>query len=122
MIALAAQRIAQGSRETLALGDTSLVKEWTLAGDTMRAALMLVQQDQVAEAVIGSGEGHSIEEWLEICFRTVGLSWREHVRHVDGFRAEYSRLVSQPARLHSPGWTPAISFEGLAAMMMGAGP
>jgi len=118
MIALAAQRVAQGSGERLAIGDTSVVKEWTFAGDTMRAALMLVKQDQIAEAVIGSGEGHSIEEWLELCFGLAGLTWREHVERVEGFRSEYPRLVSRPARIRSLGWSPAVSFESLAALMM----
>jgi len=122
VIAQAARRIAGGSGETLEIGDPGIVKEWTFAGDAMEAVVTLVSQDQLFEAVIGTGEGHSIEEWLAICFASVGLAWREHVRVTPGFRAEYARLVSRPARLMSLGWRPRVGFAALAAMMMAPRP
>jgi GDPmannose 4,6-dehydratase len=118
LIAQAARRIAGGSGETLEIGDPSVVKEWTFAGDAMEAALTLAGQDDVFEAVIGTGEGHSVEEWLETCFSKVGLAWRDHVRVKAGFRAEYPRLVSRPARLLALGWRPRVAFAELARMMM----
>lgn len=117
-IALAAQRIAHGSNERLTIGDPSVVKEWNFAGDVVRAMLTLVQQDEVTEAVIGSGEGHSIEEWLGLCFSRVGLDWREHVDPGEDFKAEYRRLVSKPDRMRSLGWAPRVTFEELAEMMV----
>jgi GDPmannose 4,6-dehydratase len=114
------RRIAGGSDETLELGDISVVKEWTFAGDTAQGMLALVDQDEIHEAVIGSGEGHSVEQWLELCFGAVGLAWRDHVRLKPGFRAEYGFLVSNPRRLRSLGWAPQVTFEALAAMMMEA--
>jgi GDPmannose 4,6-dehydratase len=118
MIALAAQRIASGMQQDLSLGDISVVKEWTFAGDTMRAVLCLVQQDDVFEAVIGSGEGHSVQEWLELCFARVGLAWQEHVTIKAGFQAEYKRMLSGPTRIMSLGWKPEVTFAALAEMMM----
>jgi GDPmannose 4,6-dehydratase len=118
VIAEAARRIAARGGEPLEIGDASVVKEWTFAGDTMEAAVTLVSQDAVTEAVIGTGEGHSVEEWLALCFGAVGLPWRDHVRLRPGFRAEYPRLVSNPARLRSLGWRPRVGFAELAAMMM----
>jgi len=117
-IAQAARRIAAGSGETLEIGDPSVVKEWTFAGDTMEAAVTLTSQDEVFEAVIGTGEGHSVEEWLETCFSRVNLAWRDHVRIKSGFRAEYPRLVSRPDRLRALGWRPRVAFDELASMMM----
>jgi GDPmannose 4,6-dehydratase len=122
LIARAARRIAAGSGETLEIGDTSVVKEWTFAGDSVAAMLTLVDQEAVFEAVIGSGEGHSVEEWLERCFGAVGRSWRDHVRLKPGFRAEYPALISRPRRLQALGWQPRVSFDALAAMMMRAEP
>jgi GDPmannose 4,6-dehydratase len=120
LIAQAARRIAAGSGETLEIGDPSVVKEWTFAGDAMEAALTLASQDDVFEAVIGTGEGHSVEEWLETCFSSAGLAWRDHVGVKAGFRAEYPRLVSRPARLRALGWRPRVGFTELARMMMAA--
>ena len=118
VIALAARRIASGAEQVLDLGDISVVKEWTFAGDTMRAILCLVEQDDIFEAVIGSGEGHSVEEWLDRCFSLVGLSWRNHVKLKEGFQAEYQCLLSRPTRIKSLGWRPIVSFPALAEMMM----
>jgi GDPmannose 4,6-dehydratase len=120
VIARAARAIAGGSGETLEIGDPSVVKEWTFAGDTMAAVVELASQDDVFEAVIGTGEGHAVEEWLETCFSRVGLTWREHVRLKPGFRAEYPRLVSLPTRLLALGWRPRVGFAELASMMMAA--
>lgn len=118
VIAQAARRIASSGGETLEIGDPTVVKEWTFAGDAMEAVVTLVSQDEISEAVVGSGEGHSVEEWLETCFARVGLAWRDHVRVKPGFRAEFPRLVSRPARLLSLGWRPRVAFAELAAMMM----
>jgi GDPmannose 4,6-dehydratase len=120
-ITLAAQRIASGAQQRLNLGDISVVKEWTFAGDTMRAILCLIEQESVFEAVIGSGEGHSVQEWLDRCFSLVGLSWRDHVNIKEGFRAEYKSLLSRPTRIMSLGWKPTVTFPALAEMMMASG-
>ena len=117
-IALAAQRIARDGHGRLEIGDPSVVKEWTFAGDVARAMLCLVRQDDVSEVVIGSGEGHSIENWLERCFSLAGLVWRDHVDLVPGFAVEYARLISRPERLRALGWSPTVSFAELAEMLM----
>jgi GDPmannose 4,6-dehydratase len=121
MIALAARRIAAGMQQELSLGDISVIKEWTFAGDTMQAVLCLVEQDDVFEAVIGSGEGHSVQEWLEQCFSRVGLGWQDHVKIKEGFQVEYKTLLSLPMRIMSLGWSPKVRFSMLADMMMAQG-
>lgn len=122
LVALAARRIAQGSPEQLELGDVSVEKEWTFAGDVARALFTLVSQDEVMEATIGSGVTHRIADWLEACFGSFGLDWRRHVKVREGFVPEYRRLVSDPATIRSLGWSPETSFEELArAMVRSAG-
>ena len=118
LIALATRRIKQGSEELLELGDVSVQKEWTFAGDVVRGMWTLVQQDEVFEATIGSGVSHSIEEWLNECFALIGRDWRDHVRLREGFLPEYGRLVSDPATIFLLGWRPLISFSELARLMV----
>jgi len=121
MIAAAARRIAEGSTEVLELADLSVIKEWTFAGDVARAMLTLVKQDDVTEAVIGSGEGHSIQEWVERCFAIAGPRWEDHVRVSPHSRGDFGRLISRPARIRSLGWAPRVGFDELARMMMTPG-
>ena len=120
LIAQTARRIGAGSSETLEIGDPSIVKEWAFAGDIARGIWTLVKLDGIAEAVIGSGEGHSIEEWLDRCFSLVGRSWRDHVTLRPGFAADFKRLVSRPTCMRALGWSTVVSFDDLAAMMMKA--
>jgi GDPmannose 4,6-dehydratase len=116
-VARTACAIASGAETKLELGDLTVVKEWTFAGDVAEAIVALLQQDRVFEAVIGSGEGYTIEQWVETCFSTVGLNWRRHVSVIPGFVPEYKFLVSDPRRILSLGWKPKTGFSELAKLM-----
>jgi GDPmannose 4,6-dehydratase len=118
MIALAAHRIANGSKEIIELGDISVKKEWTFAGDVAKGIFTLVDQDDVFEAVIGSGVGYSIENWVEQCFGIIGKDWRDYVRIRNGFIPEYKCLVSDPKTINSLGWFPSVGFQELARTMV----
>jgi GDPmannose 4,6-dehydratase len=117
-IARAARRIAEGSLERIEIGDASVRKEFNFAGDVTEAVWLLVNQEEIFEAVIGRGEAHSIEEWIELCFSLAGHDWREFVTLKEGFNAEYRILVSNPVLIKSLGWRPRVDFRGLARMMM----
>ncbi len=119
IVAQAAAAIASGKQKYLELGDLSVAKEWTFARDTAAAMITLIHQDAVHEAVIGSGEAYSIEQWVAACFAAVDLDWRTVVRTIPGFIAEYPRLVSNPARIFQMGWRPVVSMPELATMMVG---
>lgn len=117
-IAALAQRVANGSREHLEIGDITVSKEWAFAGDIVKGMLTLTQQDDIFEAAIGSGLAYTIEDWLDACFEFIGHNWRNHVSLIDGFKAEYRILVSDPATISSLGWKPLVSFTSLAKMMV----
>lgn len=120
MIALAAARAARQGGSRLELGDVTVEKEWAHAGDIAEGMVHLILQDDVSECVVGTGEGHSIRDWLQACYQQVGLDWREYVQLRPGFVAEYSRLVSNPETIRQLGWRPEVSFQGLAEMMLDA--
>ncbi len=117
MISLAVKRIASGSEEIIELGDISVKKEWTFAGDVVKGIFTLVNQNEVFEAVIGSGVPYSIENWLEQCFSIIGKYWPNHVRLCEEFTPEYKCLVSNPETMHSIGWFPTLELPELAAIM-----
>ncbi|MBF0499476.1 MAG: GDP-mannose 4,6-dehydratase [Candidatus Riflebacteria bacterium] len=118
IIVQAAKRIAAGSNETIEVGDISVQKEWTFAGDISMGIFTLIDQDSVFEATIGSGVVYSIQDWLEKCFEIVGRNWRDHIRIRDGFKAEYRKLVSDSATIKSLGWVPELSIDQLARAMI----
>jgi GDPmannose 4,6-dehydratase len=117
-VARAACAIASGTQTELQLGDLTVSKEWTFAGDVAEGIVTLLEQDKVFEAVIGSGEAHTIENWVETCFSAVGLNWRRHVSGIPGFVPEYKLLVSDPERIFGLGWRPKTTFVELARLMI----
>ena len=74
MIIQAVRNINIGEQNSLELGDISVEKEWTFAGDVAKAIFTLVQQDEIYETVIGSGITYSIQDWLEQCFNLIRAS------------------------------------------------
>lgn len=117
-IAQAARRIADGSDETLELGDISVRKEWTFAENIAEGIMTLIGQDRVFEATIGSGQAYSIEDWLNECFKLINKDWRRYVRQKGDFKAEYQLLVSNPATINSLGWHAVTTISELAEIML----
>lgn len=118
LIAEAVKRIAKGSTEKIELGDISVKKEWTFAGDVVNGIFTLMQQDKYYEAAIGSGLPYSIEDWLKVCFNNYHLDWTKYIQLKDKFVPEYKLLVSNPSLIKSLGWQPLVSFNHLAKMML----
>lgn len=118
LVAQAAKRIQAGSTEKIELGSLTTEKEWTFAGDTVEGIWTLIQQDKIFEAVIGSGEAFSIQQWVEHCFKIINKDWRDYVQLKKDFTPEYERLVSNPQTIKLLGWHPKINLAELAKMMI----
>jgi GDPmannose 4,6-dehydratase len=118
MIVKTIKRISEGSNENLELGNTHVLKEFNYAADVVEAVWVLLNQNEIFETVIGSGEAHSIQEWLEYCFNKTGMKWQDHVIQKDNFKSEYDVLVSDPTIIKSLGWKQNVSFSELADLMM----
>lgn len=116
-IADTARRIAAGSTESLRLGDISIFKEWGFARDIAEAVWIFMNQDKNYEAVIGTGKGHTIEEWVDACFSSVGLDYRRHLEIIPNFIPEYRYLVSSPTTIQALGWKPKLEMSSLARLM-----
>jgi GDPmannose 4,6-dehydratase len=110
--------ISRGISTHLELGDMSVRKEWSFAGDVARAITTLVRQTEVSEVVIGTGDPYSVEQWVAACSSLLNIPWKDHVRPIAGFRPEYPLLYSDPATIRSLGWRPRVDFEALARMMV----
>ncbi|MBI4428609.1 MAG: GDP-mannose 4,6-dehydratase [Ignavibacteriales bacterium] len=111
----AVKRIHAGSGEKLELGNIDVRKEFNFAGDVVEAVWILVRQNTIFEAIIGSGKAYRIRDWVEYCFRKTGKDWRQYVVVQNGFIPEYDVLVSDPKLIKSLGW---VQFQQLADVMM----
>src|SRR3984893_8494363 len=122
-ITLAAARIAAGKQKELRLGKLDAQRDWGFTGDFVRAMHMMLQQAQPVDYVIGTGETHTVREFLEIAFSEVGLDWRKFVV-IDPKLvrpAEVDLLISDPRRARQElGWVPKVNFQELVRMMIDA--
>lgn len=116
----AVKRIANGSNEKLELGNVDVKKEFNYAGDIVDAIWTLVNQNSVFEVIVGSGETHSISEWVEYCFKKINRNWKDYVIVTPSYKPEYETLVSNPSLLRTLGWYPNVGFQQLADMMLQA--
>jgi GDPmannose 4,6-dehydratase len=118
MIGEAVKRISNGSKEIIEIGDMSVKKEWTFAGDIMKGAVTLIKQDKIYEAIIGSGKGYSIEDYINKCFEFIGKESKDYIKTKEGFTAQYQQLISDPSTILSLGWKPVKDFDDLVKMML----
>ncbi len=112
------KRIKHGSEEVIEIGNIEVVKEFNYAGDVTCAIWLLIQQDAVFEAVIGSGRGYAIKEWLRICFGYIGKDWKYYIKASNSYQPGFMSLISDPATIFSLGWRPQVDIEKLAEIMM----
>jgi GDPmannose 4,6-dehydratase len=111
------------SRGKVMLGDLEVRRDFGFAGDYVRAMRMILQHPVADDYVVGTGEDHSIREFCEVAFRSVGLDWTDHVgsdpRLLRKTDSHYTH--ADPAKLRRViGWRPSVSFEGLVKMMVDA--
>ena len=118
-----AARIKHGLAGELRLGNLQARRDWGFAGDYVEAMWRMLQQEQPDDFVIGTGEAHTVEDFVRTAFERVGLDWQEFVKvdpkffrpaEVDILQADASKARRQL------GWRPRMSFEQLVAEMVDA--
>jgi GDPmannose 4,6-dehydratase len=114
-------RIKLGLADELRLGNLQARRDWGFAGDYVHAMYLMLQQEVADDYVIGTGETHTVEEFVRIAFEHVGLNWQDYVVVDPKFYrpAEVDLLLSDPAKAAAAlGWTPRVGFEQLVTMMV----
>jgi GDPmannose 4,6-dehydratase len=116
-------KIKLGLAHELRLGNLQAKRDWGYAGDYVRAMWLMMQQEVADDFVIGTGETHSVEEFVQIAFERVGLDWRRHVVIDPQFYrpAEVDLLLADNSKARRVlGWEPQVTFAELVSMMVDA--
>ncbi len=117
----AVARIKLGLDTELRLGNMRARRDWGFTKDYVRAMWLMLQQDRPDDFVVGTGEMHSVEEFVQIAFDHAGLDWRKHVvEDPTLYRpADVEQLVADASKARSRlGWKPELSFHDLVALMV----
>src|SRR3989338_6520874 len=124
-ISNAVARIHLGKQAKLELGNLDAKRDWGFAGDYVEAMWLMLQQPIASDFVVATGENHSVREFLEIAFKTVGIT--DYSKYITSNKpthmrpAEVDYLVGDASRAHKIlGWKPKTSFRQLVEMMVKA--
>lgn len=110
-------------QQYLYLGNLEAKRDWGYAPEYVEAMWLMLQQDKPGDLVIGTGECHSVREFVEEAFGYAGLDWEEYVK-IDPryFRpTETELLLADSAKAREKlGWVPKVSFKELVRIMVDA--
>lgn len=114
-------RIKVGLQTDLVLGNTDAKRDWGHAEDYVQAMWLMLQQDVPKDYVIGTGKTHTVQDFIEIAFKYVGLDPKKHIRIDESLLrpAEVDTLCADPRMAKIDlGWEPKTSFEQLVVRMV----
>lgn len=119
----AVARIKAGIQEKVYLGNLDSRRDWGYAPEYVEFMWKMMQQDEPADYVIGTGETHQVREFVREAFDYVGLDWQDYVE-VDPryFRpTEVDHLQADPSRAAEElGWDCKVTFLDLVKIMVDA--
>ena len=137
-ITRAVARISLGLQDKLYLGNLSAKRDWGYAGDYVKAMWLMLQQKQPEDFVIATGETHEVREFVELAFRSAGITinWRGSGVEEEGIDAstgkvllavdpryfrptEVDLLLGDPTKAKEKlGWEPTVTFRELVNRMV----
>jgi GDPmannose 4,6-dehydratase len=149
-ITRAVARIAAGKQKKLYLGNLDAKRDWGFAPEYVVCQWLILQEDGPGDYVIGTGESHSVREFVELSFGYAGveIEWKgsgierkgivrsltpsaasdlnvgDVIIEIDPkyFRpAEVDYLLADCSKAKEKlGWEPKITFQELAKIMVDA--
>lgn len=116
-------QILAGRSSVLYLGNLSAKRDWGYAPEYVEVMWKMLQADAPDDYVIGTGEPHSVEEFLAEAFAYVDLDRDKHIkidpRHYRPTEVNELRADAGKAR-EKLQWVPRIMFQDLVKIMVDA--
>ena len=110
-------------QDYLYLGNLDAKRDWGYAPEYIMSMWKMLQNDKPEDFVIGTGEAHSVREFVEEAFSYADLNWEKYVK-IDPryFRpTEVEELIADPNKARKKlGWKPTIKFKDLMKIMVDA--
>jgi GDPmannose 4,6-dehydratase len=122
-ITRAIAHIVAGKQTYLYLGNLEAKRDWGYAPEYVRAMWVMLQQEKPDDYVLGTGETHSVKEFVEEAFAYADLDWQEHAkidpRYFRPLEVELLKADASKAK-RQLGWQPKVTFKDLARIMVDA--
>jgi len=122
-ITRAIANIVAGKQDKLYLGNLKAKRDWGFAPEYIECQWRMLQLEHPDDFVVGTGESHSVEDFLREAFGYVNLEWRDHVKidpqyfrpsEVDWLEADISKAREKLD------WGPNVRFRELVQIMVDA--
>lgn len=124
--------------QPLQLGNLNARRDWGYAPDYVRAMWLMLQNDQPKNYVVGTGETHSVRDFVNAAFAAIDikLNWegkgvneiatrKDNGEKVVEINPEFFRpadvevLKADPSKIKKElGWEPEVTFEELVEIMV----
>ena len=122
-ITMAIASIIAGKQKELYLGSLEANRDWGYAPEYVETMWLILQQEEPDDYVVGTGECHSVKEFLEEAFGYAGLDCKDYVK-IDPryFRPTDPQFLQADARKarQKLGWKPKVNFNELVRIMVDA--
>jgi len=111
----AAAKIALGKQSELKLGHLEWARDEHWSDFGCEAMWKILQLDKPENFVVGNGETHWGEEYVDLAFKYFNLDWKKYVKFDDNLKRpnEVVRLIADSTKAQQLiGWKPnRISFD-----------
>ena len=74
-----AVKISKGVNVKLNLGNINIQRDWGWAPEYVYAMWLMLQLENPDDFIIATGKTTSLEEFIDITFKSLGLNWKDHV-------------------------------------------
>ena len=122
-ITRAIAEILAGRQKNLYIGNLEAKRDWGYAPEYVEAMWLIMQHEEPDDYVLGTGECHSVQEFVQEAFSYVKLDWKQYVK-IDSryFRPTETEYLQADCRKASDklGWKPKVKFKELVRIMVDA--
>ncbi len=122
-VTMGVARIVAGKQKKLYLGNLNAGRDWGYAPEYVEMMWQMLALPKPGDYVVGTGEAHTVKEFVSEAFKYVGLNWKKYVE-IDPryFRpTETETLIADASKARKAlGWKPKIVFPDLVKIMMDA--
>jgi GDPmannose 4,6-dehydratase len=115
--------IVARKQKYLYLGNLETKRDWGYAPEFVECMWLMLQSKTPDNYVVGTGDAHSVREFVESAFSYVGLDWKEHVKTDERYirPLDPTELLADSSKARRMlGWKPKIGFQELVKIMVDA--
>jgi len=122
-ITRAIANIIVGKQDKLFLGNLSAKRDWGYTPEYVELMWRILQQKKASDYVIGTGQSHSVKEFVKLAFAYAGLNYKKYIA-IDKkyFRpTDVKNLIADTKKARKElNWKPKIKFKDLVKIMVDA--